>query len=100
DASCRLSPFTVPGVRPFVVMWSVKQSESGERANGGATPFAGGADRRGPKLAIRLGRVRQRLETGGRIDLNGRPHHYWYRRPVLSGAGPGPQRAHRLYPRP
>ena len=71
--ACWLSLFTLHALWPFVYIWACMHPKTEEdAARGKAAPFVGrgGADGQ-TDLAIRLGRLEQRLKMAGVLDSDG-----------------------------
>lgn len=70
-----LSLFTLHALWPFIYIWACMHPKTEEdAARGKAAPFAGGrrADGQGQTdLAIRLGRLEQKLKMAGVLDSDG-----------------------------
>ena len=68
--ACWLSLFTLHAIWPFVYVWSVMHPKTAEdAARGKAAPFAGGGNSN--DLALRLGRLEQKLTMAGVLDSDG-----------------------------
>ena len=71
--ACWLSLFTLHALWPFVYVWSVMHPKTEEdAARGKAAPFAGGRSADGQtELALRIGRLEQKLKMAGVLDTDG-----------------------------
>ena len=71
--ACWLSLFTLHALWPFVYIWACMHPKTVEdAARGKAAPFAGGRSAEGQTdLAVRLGRLEERLKMAGVLDTNG-----------------------------
>ena len=68
--ACWLSLFTLHALWPFVYIWSVMHAkEEEEAAKGKVAPFVGGGS--STDLALRLGRLEQKLKMAGVLDAEG-----------------------------
>ena len=72
--ACWLSLFTLHALWPFVYIWACMHPKSEEdAARGKAAPFAGrrGAESGPTDLALRVGRLEERLKMAGLLDSDG-----------------------------
>ena len=72
--ACWLSLFTLHALWPFVYVWAVMHPKTAEdAARGKAAPFAtAGSGANGQtELAVRLGRLEQKLKMAGVLDSDG-----------------------------
>jgi hypothetical protein len=72
--ACWLSLFTLHALWPFVYIWACMHPKSEEdAARGKAAPFAGrrGLENGQTDLALRVGRLEERLKMAGVLDADG-----------------------------
>lgn len=70
--ACWLSLFTLHALWPFVYIWACMHPKTEEdAARGKAAPFVGGGANGQTDLAVRLGRLEQRLKMAGVLDSDG-----------------------------
>ena len=69
--ACWLSLFTLHALWPFVFIWAVMHPKHHEAGTGKAAPFAAGGNGSSTDLALRLGRLEQRLKMAGVLDSDG-----------------------------